>query len=153
MGRRAQQYGGKARFLVACRTFSYTDPEWQLTGWERHELAPLDEEKIGQFVTAWHRAHAEIDPGRAADYERKREALVNALRPGDRRRLAEIAPNPLILTLMAVVHTHEGDLPDTRAQVYEKCIDLLLVRPGARGAGPVPEADAPRHARGPAHCS
>ncbi len=116
------------RFLVTCRKFSYTDPRWQLTDWVTHELAPLDEEKISQFVQAWHAAHTELDPARKADYDSKREKLLEALRPGDRRRLSEIAPNPLILTLMAVVHTHKGDLPDTRAQVYEECIDLLLVR-------------------------
>ncbi|HEU5323131.1 MAG TPA: hypothetical protein VFX28_20160, partial [Methylomirabilota bacterium] len=120
--------GDKTRCLVTCRTFSYTDARWQLAGWVTHELAPLDPGKIARYVEAWHTAHAELDPARAADYERKRQGLLAALEPGDRRRLAEIAPNPLILTLMAVVNTHEGDLPDTRAQVYERCVDLLLLR-------------------------
>jgi formylglycine-generating enzyme required for sulfatase activity len=124
----ALRYGQKSRALVTCRRFSYTDPRWQLAGWETHELAPLSPEKIQAFVEAWHAAHADVDPGRKADYERKRPRLIEALRPNDRRRLSELAPNPLILTLMCVVHTHEGDLPDTRAHVYERCVDLLLLR-------------------------
>jgi len=118
-----------SRFLLTCRTYSYRhDPSWQLTGWPTHELALLDEEKIQYFVRAWHEEHARIEPARRPDYERKREALLLSLQPDDRRRLHEIAPFPLILTMMAVVHTHYGELPDTRAQVYDKCVDLLLVR-------------------------
>ena len=117
-----------SRFLVTCRTYSYQDAKWQLTGWPTYELALLSQQKIEQFVKAWHSEHIRIDPTRRADYEKKREKLLATLRPGDRRRLYEIAPYAIILTMMAVVHTNYGELPDTRAQVYEKCTDLLLLR-------------------------
>ncbi len=118
-----------SRFLVTCRTYSYHhDARWQLTGWPTHELALLDDEKIRFFVNAWHDEHIRIEPARKADFERKREQLLLSLQPDDRRRLYEIAPFPIILTMMAVVHTHYGELPNTRAQVYERCVDLLLVR-------------------------
>ncbi len=126
-----QKYGRSqaSRFLVTCRTYSYYhDPKWQLTGWETHELALLDAEKIEYFVNAWHDEHIRIEPARQPDLENKRKQLLASLQPDDRRRLHEIAPFPIILTMMAVVHTHYGDLPDTRAEVYERCVDLLLVR-------------------------
>ncbi len=126
-----QSYGKHpaSRFLVTCRTYSYThDPKWQLTGWETHELALLDDKKIRFFINAWHDAHIGIDKGREQDYERKRKSMLAALQPNDRRRLDEIAPFPILLTMMAMVHTHYGELPDTRAEVYERCVDLLLVR-------------------------
>ncbi len=117
------------RFLVTCRTYSYhNDPRWQLTGWSTHDLALLDDKKIEFFVRAWHDEHARIEPARKADYANKRERLLASLQPDDRRRLHEIAPFPIILTMMAVVHTHYNDLPDSRAEVYERCVDLLLVR-------------------------
>jgi len=126
----ADRYGrnGVTRFLVTCRTYSYNDPRWQLTGWPTHEIAPLDGKKIRQFVEAWHTELSRVDPARADDYARKCQKMLLALDPSDRRRLAEIAPNPLILTVMVVVHTHKGELPDARALVYEECVDLLLVR-------------------------
>ena len=118
-----------SRFLVTCRTYSYAhDPKWQLTGWETHELALFDDEKIRYFIDAWHNEHIRIDRGREEDYERKRKSLLAALQPNDRRQLNEIAPFPILLTMMAMVHTHYGELPDTRAEVYERCVDLLLVR-------------------------
>jgi formylglycine-generating enzyme required for sulfatase activity len=126
----ASRYGrnGATRCLVTCRTYSYTDARWQLTGWPTHAIAPLDNDKIQQFVKAWRDELSRVDPGRAEDYTRKCRQMLLALAPADRRRLAEIAPNPLILTVMSVVHTHKGELPDARALVYEECVDLLLVR-------------------------
>ncbi len=126
----AVRYGrnGATTCLVTCRTFSYTDARWELAGWPVYELAPFDPDRIRDFVNAWHDELQRIDPAGAENYAHKRQHLLQALRPGDRRRLDEIAPNPLILTVMAVVHTHEGELPDARALVYEKCIDLLLIR-------------------------
>jgi formylglycine-generating enzyme required for sulfatase activity len=126
-----QKYGRQntSRFLVTCRTYSYYhDTKWQLTGWATHELALLDDEKIEHFINAWHNEHIRIEPSRKPDLERKRVQLLASLQPDDRRRLHEIAPFPIILTMMAVVHTHYGELPDTRAEVYERCVDLLLVR-------------------------
>lgn len=117
-----------SRFLVTCRTFSYTDSRWQLINWPVFEVAPLSEEKIRQYIDAWHNESIRTDSARRADYEEKRIKILQALQPDDRRKLREIADNPLILTVMAVVHTHKGDLPDARALVYEECIDLLLLR-------------------------
>jgi formylglycine-generating enzyme required for sulfatase activity len=126
-----QKYGHQpsSRFLITCRTYSYhNDVRWQLTGWPTHELALLNNEKIEYFVNAWHDEHIRIEPARKSDFEHKRKQLLVSLQQDDRRRLYEIAPFPIILTMMAVVHTHYGELPDTRAEVYERCVDLLLVR-------------------------
>ena len=42
--------------------------------------------------------------------------------------LWRLAPNPLLLTVMALVHTHKGRLPDARALLYEETVDILLWR-------------------------
>jgi formylglycine-generating enzyme required for sulfatase activity len=51
--------------------------------------------------------------------------LRRAVRRPDLWRLA---PNPLLLTVMALVHTHKGRLPDARALLYEDAVDILLWR-------------------------
>jgi len=114
-----------SRFLVTCRTYSYQDPRWQLTKWPLHELALLDQGQIEQFVQAWYEQHTQLDATRADEYAEKRGKLLEALRPGDRRRLYEVAPFPIILTIMAIVHA-SYELPDSRAQVYQQCVELLL---------------------------
>ncbi len=115
-------------FLVTCRTYSYrNDADWKLAGWPSHELALLNREKIEYFVNAWYAELTQIEPARKAEFARKRDGLLQHLQPDDRRRLLDIAAFPIILTIMAIVHTHYGDLPDTRAQVYESCVKLLLI--------------------------
>jgi hypothetical protein len=34
----------------------------------------------------------------------------------------------VLLTVMALVHTHKGQLPDARALLYEETVDILLWR-------------------------
>ena len=115
-------------FLVTCRTYSYrNDADWKLTSWPVYELALLSREKIEYFVNAWYAELTQIEPARKAEFARKRDGLLQHLQPDDRRRLLDIAAFPIILTIMAIVHTHYGDLPDTRAQVYESCVKLLLI--------------------------
>ncbi len=122
-----EKYGRNpnSRFLVTCRTYSYQDPRWQLTKWPVYELALLNQEQIEQFVHAWYDQHTLLDQSRAQEYKEKRGKLLAALRPGDRRRLYEVAPFPIILTIMAIVHA-SYELPDSRAQVYMQCVELLL---------------------------
>ena len=123
----AQRYGRDSRnyFFVTCRTYSYQDPKWQLTDWEKHELDLLSKAQIVQFVRAWYQQHTLITPNKVEQYEKKREQLLKVLHPDDRRKLYKVARYPIILTVMAVVHASD-DLPDSRAQVYEKCVNLLL---------------------------
>jgi formylglycine-generating enzyme required for sulfatase activity len=117
-----------SHFLVSCRTYSYLhDATWKLTGWETHELALLVRSKIKNFIQAWYEELIKIEPARIEEFIKKRDKLLVTIQPNDRRHLLEIAAFPIILTVMAVVHTHYGDLPDTRAQVYERCVDLLLI--------------------------
>jgi formylglycine-generating enzyme required for sulfatase activity len=116
----------RCRVLVTCRTHSYRqDQGWYLEGWPVHELAPLSPDKINNFIDAWYTALDASNP--ALDYRAKTDMLKTALSPTDYRGLAELAGNPLILTAMAIVHTHRL-LPDSRVEVYRECVDILLLR-------------------------
>jgi formylglycine-generating enzyme required for sulfatase activity len=118
-------------FLVTCRKYSYQDPRWQLTNWPKHELALLNDDQIEWFVNAWYDQHILLDQSRAIEYNQKKRKLLAALHPNDRRQLHDIARYPIILTVMAVVHANY-ELPDSRAQVYQRCVDLLLEKWNAK---------------------
>lgn len=53
------------------------------------------------------------------------EKLKNAVNRPDLQRMAR---NPLLLTVMAVVHANKGELPDARSLLYENVVDLLLFK-------------------------
>ncbi|MEW5828234.1 MAG: SUMF1/EgtB/PvdO family nonheme iron enzyme, partial [Chloroflexota bacterium] len=104
---------------------SKDDPDLRLASFPEFELAPFDDEKIGAFIEAWYKelAHLKIVPSDlAADSNRSLKKAIH------RPELAELAPNPLLLTVMAVVNTHKGRLPDTRAVLYKEAVEILLWR-------------------------
>jgi Sulfatase-modifying factor enzyme 1/NACHT domain len=114
-----------ARLIVTCRTLSYQDSASRLDGLLSAELMPFDESQIGRFIDAW---YAEL---RRMGIVRPDEAspLALTLREAVRRKdLWRLAPNPLLLTVMALIHTYKGRLPDARSRLYEDTVDLLLWR-------------------------
>jgi formylglycine-generating enzyme required for sulfatase activity len=113
------------RLVVTCRTLSYQDPAWQLADVPAFELAPFNEKKIDHFIGAWHDELARLGVMTTEEARGLAGQLREAVRRPDLWRLA---PNPLLLTVMALVHTHKGRLPDARALLYEDMVDILLWR-------------------------
>jgi formylglycine-generating enzyme required for sulfatase activity len=119
----------RSRHIVTCRTLSYQDASVRLADFPTFELAPFGPPHIDAFIAAWYAELlrlGQIDEHASATY---RDRLQEATRRPD---LARLAPNPLLLTVMALVHTHKGRLPDARAQLYEEVVDILLWRWEAR---------------------
>src|SRR5712692_8544548 len=113
------------RIIVTCRTLSYQDPAWQLGNFQDFTLAAFSEEQIDQFIAAWYGELARLGSIKPGAVEGVTRHLQEAVRRPDLWRLAS---NPLLLTAMALVHTHKGQLPDARALLYEETIDILLWR-------------------------
>lgn len=121
-----QRYSGN-RVLITCRVLSYQDVSLRLppSMFSNHDLALFDEVKIDNFITAWYRELARLGtiPHQDAD------VLIRKFQKSVRRSdLWRLASNPLLLTVMALIHTHKGRLPDARALLYEEAIDILLWR-------------------------
>lgn len=120
---------GANRYVLTCRILSYQAPdsenpeekELRFTNLPEFTLAPFSEEKINQFIEAWYTELAQQRQleNPALKIERLKEAV-------NREDIRELAPNPLLLTIMALVHTHKGELPAARVLLYEDCIDMLL---------------------------
>ncbi len=122
----------KSRYLTTCRVLSYQpptkkgEPDLRLTkDFTSFELAPFDEKKIDRFIDAWYSELTHTGVVRQDDAAGLSQKLRSAVRRSD---LWRMAPNPLLLTVMALVHTHKGRLPEARAMLYEETVDILLWR-------------------------
>jgi len=118
------------RAILTCRVLSYqppvgNQPDLRLNELSAFEIAPFDEKKITRFVQGWYAELGRLGTVAASDVEPLTGRLQEAVRRPDLQRLA---PNPLLLTVMALVHTHQGRLPDARALLYEETVDILLWR-------------------------
>ncbi len=120
----------QCRYLITCRVLSYLPPingkpDLRLNELPSFEIAEFDEEKISRFVEAWYLELTRLGTVKAEERETLTARLGEAVRRSDLRRLAS---NPLLLTVMALVNTHKGRLPDARALLYEETIEILLWR-------------------------
>ena len=113
-----------SRIITTCRVLSYNDPKWRLEGFAHYELAPLESSRIEQFIDLWHSELVQSGSMRMSDANELKTRFRQSLRQN--QELWAMAANPLLLDSMALVHTHEGFLPQDRALLYEDCVDLLL---------------------------
>jgi formylglycine-generating enzyme required for sulfatase activity len=129
----AEQNRPDDHFLVTSRYAGYRGDAVLTSGFVELHVQPLDDEQRAEFVRRWYRAVEREVLGATADAESKAvgksDALLELLASDDFRvqaRLAQMVANPLLLSILCVVHRQEMDLPRRRAELYARCVDVLL---------------------------
>jgi formylglycine-generating enzyme required for sulfatase activity len=121
-----QQDLPKCRFLLTARPYAYADPKWQLPKFAIISLADFNTRQIENFARRWYAA-VRFTQGWDSDEAQKRAGeLLQAL--DLQPYLGDLATRPLLLTLMATLHSHKSRLPEDRADLYEFSVGLLLSR-------------------------
>ncbi|RMF76217.1 MAG: DUF4062 domain-containing protein, partial [Chloroflexi bacterium] len=113
------------RYIVTCRILSYTHEAWQIPDMVSETIAPFDRHKINHYISAWYRAlnmQGMIDDESAEQRTGELQGLI------EQYDLENVASNPMLLTVMTLVHNHTGTLPRERARLYSECVDLLMLR-------------------------
>ncbi len=114
------RYPKLKHIIVTCRSRSYTGPE-MLPGFEAHRLAPFSKEKIRQFAQGWYAAQDDLDAT-------SRETRIQDLQAVALGPLAELSPNPMLLTTMAILHRKGAGLPKERVKLYDLAVNNMLQR-------------------------
>ncbi|MDZ8034275.1 HEAT repeat domain-containing protein [Nostoc sp. DedSLP04] len=105
--------------IVTSRIIGYK-PQQLLNAEFRHFiLQDLDSEQIQDFIYRWH----ELTFTDAVDKVRKRERLQRGIAAS--KSIAELAGNPLLLTMMAILNRNQ-ELPKDRAELYNQASRVLL---------------------------
>ena len=113
------------RVVVTCRPYAYLGQKYRLNGFHQVTLAAFSPEQIERFIRNWYDQHVTRKLLSLAGAESLRDRLIQAAQGN---QLIELAERPLLLTVMAQLHTHKGQLPDDRTQLYQGAVDLLLER-------------------------
>ena len=130
----------KCRFVITSRVVGYTGSS-RLTGdYITTTVRDFTLADVEQFLKHWHRlvAVGQLGPGESADTFASSQTgqLMSAIRGNERIR--DLAINPLLLTVIALVHRDRVKLPDRRAELYAEAVDVLLGKwDEARGVGGV----------------
>jgi formylglycine-generating enzyme required for sulfatase activity len=117
----------QCRMVVACRVRAYEGEQnaaWQLPGWPTATLADWTPGQVRAFIDAWYAAAAAASRMPDAKRDERRATLKRAV--DQREDLKRLSVRPLLLTIMALVHLNDGELPEDRVSLYARCLDILL---------------------------
>ena len=109
------------RILVTARPYAYGQADWKLANFQETALADFTKGQICLFVDRWYSNCAGLDEEQALNNAAKlKRAIFNA------SALIDLTKRPLLLTLVAFLHSNRYDLPDHRADLYERLLELLI---------------------------
>ncbi len=114
-------------FILTARPQGYRDAP--LTRAYVLEVMPFNAEQVKRFIHKWYLANKIIsygkdNPGVRQNAEHEAQDLLRRIQ--EQPRLKELTVNPLLLTMIANVHTYRGVLPERRVELYAEIFDVLL---------------------------
>ena len=137
-----QQRGNK--FLLTSRIVGYREVRPTVEGLAECTLVDFDDDEIAEFVGKWTAALERAARGdtviASQEAAREREDLLASVQrnPGVR----QLAANPLLLTILALMKRQGVVLPERRVELYQKYVETLLKHWNlARGLGRPPSRD------------
>lgn len=109
------------RFIMTCRKLSYTKPDWRLDN-RPVTLAPLSDEAIASFIDHWYDALAKRGLRGAESARQKAKELKEAVVDFE----DDFIRNPMLLTVVCILHHYRLEPARERARLYQNCIELLM---------------------------
>ncbi|CAM5371750.1 HEAT repeat domain-containing protein [Streptomyces abikoensis] len=110
------------RVVVTSRVIGYDRHTLDAAGFRHYMIQSLDDEQIATFTTNWYEA---VCPADKQEAKRLRTRLTDAI--GASRPVRELAGNPLLLTILAIIARRQR-LPRDRAGVYQHAVNVLIAR-------------------------
>jgi predicted NACHT family NTPase len=109
----------QVQVIVTSRWLGYKAQRLRDAGFRHFMLQDLEIEQIEAFIERWH----ELTFTDQADKVRKWERLQRAIQ--DSKAIRELAGNPLLLTMMAILNRNQ-ELPRDRPELYNQASRVLL---------------------------
>jgi len=106
--------------IITSRPAGYKQAYFRTEEFPHYDLQPFDQAKIDQFIQNWYHNRFR-DP---EESQRRQQTLKKAL--SERDRIQILAKNPLLLTIIALIHRYEAYLPRDRHQLYNRAVETLL---------------------------
>lgn len=117
------------RFVVTSREVGYEGAARIGAEFGLARVRNFSPAEVRQFVRDWTRV-VETTLAQSEAFEVQRlaaaqaEKLIQAI--DSNPRVAELAVNPLLLTVIALVHRSRAQLPERRSELYEEAVEVLL---------------------------
>ncbi len=109
----------KNQIIVTSRWLGYKAEELSHAGFEHFMLQDLDKDQIKNFIQRWHDLAFQNREDKSVKQKRLQKAITES------KAIRELAGNPLLLTMMAVLNRTQ-ELPRDRPKLYERASEVLL---------------------------
>jgi energy-coupling factor transporter ATP-binding protein EcfA2 len=110
------------QIIVSSRWLGYKQEILTRANFQHLMLQDLDlETQVPDFINRWHQFAFNDAP----EGDKKRKILLETIQNTHNKAIRELAGNPLLLTLMAIINRSQT-LPKERFKLYEQASDLLL---------------------------
>jgi hypothetical protein len=122
----------KSRFVLTSRPKGYEAAP--LKRGHVVEVQSFSNEQVKRFIHNWYLANETVSSGNQVDegvhYRARQdaEALLERLNKPESRALIDLTTNPLLLTMITMVHRYRGALPGSRVELYSEICLVLLGR-------------------------
>jgi formylglycine-generating enzyme required for sulfatase activity len=120
------QLDDRAHVIVTSRPYAYANPEQRIATLPVLSMLDMTPELIKVFIGRWYQKIAPAKGWEEVVAGRRGEDLAIILE--EREYLHPMAGRPLLLTLIASLHSSRGVLPHKRAELYKESLSLLLQR-------------------------
>src|ERR1039457_1103343 len=115
----------RSRIIVTSRPYSYSQRGWALADFHVYQLAPFTRAQIASFIDRWYRCIGSSLVSTREGLDARISRLINAI--DNNESLKKMGSSPLLLTLICSLHAwRNGELPETREELYDDAINLLL---------------------------
>jgi len=113
-------HNSKNTVIVTSRIAGYSRAQFSTADYRHFTLEDFNEEETGEFIRKWY--HSRLT--NPAEAESKASDLQDAI--DKKPRIKELTKNPLLLTIVAIIHRYEAQLPEDRLILYDKATEALL---------------------------
>jgi HEAT repeat protein/energy-coupling factor transporter ATP-binding protein EcfA2 len=107
----------KVRCLLTTRPHGFQDVSLGAK-FQKTEVQAFTSDDIAAFIRHWY------ETAYAEEYQAEASELITAIREQD--RVTELAKNPLLCTIIAIIYRNKRVLPNRRVRLYLECCEALL---------------------------
>ncbi len=115
--------------VITSRPWGYRRDYFRTEDYPHFELELFDDGQIQEFIEHWYENRCD----NAAQAQEMIRDLQDALKSKD--RLQNLVRNPLLLTMVALIHRYQDTLPKRRCKLYDRAVDTLLKSWDRKGKG------------------
>jgi predicted NACHT family NTPase len=113
----------EAKIVVSSRIVGYK--ETRLNGYFNHlQVVEFKKEQIEQFVNSWYLSIASNSDKNKELAKRSAKELFKSIKKND--SVLKMASNPLLVTIIALIHHQGGPLPEKRVSLYDIATSTFL---------------------------